>query len=191
MHRILGAAVVALTCAIAPAQAEDMQKMNEEARKVAVELLTQVRGELLRELEQSGPLKALVVCKYTVPEITSMISRRTGWRVTRVSLRPRNPALGGADAWEQKILMEFESRVQRGESAEGLEHAEIVTEPSGRFYRFMKVIPLAQPCMTCHGPAEKMSPAQRAQLANEYPFDRATGFTPGQVRGATSVKRPL
>lgn len=120
MHRILVAAVMTLSCASALAQAEDMQKMGEESRKVAGELLLQVRGELLRELE----------------------------------------------------------------------HAEIVSEPAGRFYRFMKANPLGPQCLTCHGPSEKMSAAQRAQLANEYPFDRATGFVSGQVRGATSVKRP-
>ena len=60
------------------------------------DLVAQIRGELTKELEFSGPLRGVIVCKYTVPEISSAMSRKTGWRVTRVALRPRNPALGSA-----------------------------------------------------------------------------------------------
>ena len=81
---------------------------------MAGDLVAQIRGELTKELEFSGPLRGLIVCKYTVPEISSAMSRKTGWRVTRVALRPRNPALGSADAWEQKVLLDFERRAERG-----------------------------------------------------------------------------
>ena len=188
-------AAVLCTALLAPttlaADPDDMGRLTDESRKVAGELLTQVRGELMRELEASGPLKSVIVCKYTVPELTSAISRRTGWRVTRVSLKPRNPAIGGADAWEQKVLLDFDRRVEQGEKADNIEHAEIVSEPSGRFFRYMKAIPAGPACMICHGAVEKITPASKAQLAYEYPFDKAVGYAVGQVRGAASVKRPL
>jgi len=98
----------------------------EEARKASAELVADVRSELLKAIEQSGPLRAIVVCKYTTPEIASAVSRKYGARVSRVSLTPRNPALGWGDAWEQKVLMDFDERVARGEKAEGLEQAEVV-----------------------------------------------------------------
>ena len=185
------ATLLALAAFAVPAQTEDVRKLTEESRKVAMDLVTQVRGELTRELELNGPLKAVLVCKYTVPEITSAISRRTGWRVTRVSLHPRNPGLATADAWEQKVLLDFDRRVAQGEKAEALEHSEIVTEPAGRYFRYMKALPLAPLCMTCHGGQEKLSEALRAQLAHEYPFDKAIGGQVGAVRGAASIKRPL
>jgi hypothetical protein len=170
---------------------DDLRRLTDESRKVAGDLLAQVRGELTRELELTGPLKAVVVCKYTVPEITSAISRRTGWRVTRVSLRPRNPALGSADAWEQKVLMDFERRIRAGEKAEGMEHSEIVEEPAGRYFRYMRALPTGPLCVSCHGPTQGLSEALKSQLATEYPHDRATGFNAGELRGATSIKRPL
>jgi hypothetical protein len=175
----------------AAAEADAEARLLEEARKVANDLVAQVRGELTRALEFSGPLRAIVVCKYSVPEITSNLSRQSGWRVSRVSLKPRNPALGMADAWEQRVLLDFERRVERGERAEDLEFREIVTEPQGRFFRYMKALPVGPLCVGCHGPADKMSDAIRAQLANDYKYDRAVSYLPGQVRGAVSVKRPL
>lgn len=189
MIRLTLAMVLSVVPLAALAQADDQKKLTEESRKVAVDLVTQVRGELTRELELSGPLKAVLVCKYTVPELTSQVSRRTGWRVTRVSLHPRNPGLAMPDVWEQKVLMEFDRRVAQGEKPETLEYAEVVTEPMGRFFRYMKALPLAPMCMTCHG--DKVSEAMKAQLANEYPFDNAVGGQVGSIRGATSVKRPL
>jgi Protein of unknown function (DUF3365) len=163
----------------------------DEARKAASELVTNTRSELLKAIEASGPLRAIVVCKYTVPEIASAVSRKYGARVTRVSLSPRNPSLGWGDAWEQKVLMDFDARVAKGEKAEGLEQAEVVNEPTGRFLRYMKALPMAQPCAHCHGPLDQMSEPIRQQLQHDYPFDKATGVALGKVRGAVTFKKPL
>jgi hypothetical protein len=146
---------------------------------------------LWRSLQASGPLRAIVVCKYTVPEIASAVSRKYGARVTRVTLTPRNPSLGWGDAWEQKVLMGFDQRVARGEKAETLEHHEIVAEPSGRFVRYMRALPMLPICSHCHGTADQVSESIRGQLAHDYPHDEARGMAVGQVRGAVSFKKPL
>lgn len=163
----------------------------DEARKAATELVSGVRSELLKAIEASGPLRAIVVCKYTTPEIASAISRKFGARVTRVSLTPRNPALGWGDAWEQKVLMDFDERVARGEKADGLEFFEVVNEPSGKFIRYLRALPMLPVCMSCHGPADQMSESIRSQLAHDYPFDRATGLALGKIRGGVTYKKPL
>jgi hypothetical protein len=168
---------------------DDSRKMLDDARKVSADLIGQVRGELTKAIELSGPLRAIVVCKYSVPEISSSLSRKTGWKVSRVSLKPRNPALGAPDAWEQRVLGDFERRAEKGEKTDELEFSEIVSEPLGRYYRYMKALPIAPLCMGCHG--DKISDAVRSQLATEYPYDRAIGYQLGQVRGAVTIKRPL
>lgn len=181
-----------LLLAALPALAEDSSRATlEEARKATTELVSATRSELLKAIEASGPLRAVVVCKYTVPEIASAVSRKYGARVTRVSLTPRNPSLGWGDAWEQKVLMDFDDRVARGEKADGLEFSEVVTEPAGRFMRYMRALPQAPVCMACHGPAEQMSESLRTQIQHDYPHDKATGVALGRVRGGVSYKKPL
>ena len=150
-----------------------------------------VRGELVKAIEASGPLRAIVVCKYTVPEIASAVSRKYGARVTRVSLSPRNPSLGWGDAWEQKVLMSFDDRVAKGEKAEGMDYHEVVAEPAGKFVRYMRVLPMAPVCMHCHGSADQISESIRSQLGHDYPHDKATGMAVGKVRGAVTFKKPL
>lgn len=168
---------------------DDLLSLTQGARKASQQLTTHIRGEVVKELDRTGPIRAIVVCKYSAPELASSISRQTGMRVTRVALRVRNPALGDADAWEQQALLDFEKRVAKGEKAEAMEFAEIVLEPAGRAFRYVKAIPMAQPCLVCHGPVANLSEAVKSQLASEYPFDRAVDFQVGQVRGAISVKK--
>jgi hypothetical protein len=134
-------------------------------------------------------LRAIVVCKHTATELTASMSRLSGMRITRISLRPRNPVLGEPDAWEQSILLDFEKRITKGEKSPTLEHAAIVTEPAGRYFRYVKAIPMTGTCTGCHGNA--LPEAVRAMLATEYPHDRAIDYAIGQLRGAISIKKPL
>lgn len=186
-----GLALWALLAAPVRGDSAEAAQLTEEARRTSVQLLQQIGSEMRREYELSGTLRAVVVCKYTAPEVSSALSRKSGAQVKRVSLRVRNPALGTPDAWEQKILQDFDRRAARGDKAEGIEHSEIVAEPEGRYFRYMKAIPMAPLCLACHGPAESLSEATRGQLQLEYPHDRATGHSLGQVRGAVTYKRPL
>lgn len=193
--RLLIAAVLSLTVAAAVATttvSEDtLKKFVEQSRKASGQLISQIGGEMRKEVEATGPMRAVMVCKYTAPEVASSVSRMSGMRVTRVSLRPRNPSLGFADPWEQGVLAEFERRAARGEKVESIEFAEAVQEPAGVYLRYMKAIPTGKVCLACHGPVEQISEAVRAQIANEYPHDRAVGYVEGSIRGAVSVKKPL
>jgi len=186
---LLGGLAAAYSIAAEPD--DHLRPALEDARKASAELVNSVRSELMKAIEASGPLRALVVCKYTVPEISSAVSRKYGARVTRVSLTPRNPALGWGDAWEQKVLMSFDERVAKGEKGEGMEAWEVVNEPSGKYMRYMRALPTAAPCMHCHGPADQISEPIRNQLAHDYPFDKATGLALGRIRGAVTYKKPL
>lgn len=179
------------SAALAAAHDEALRPFVEQSRKVSGELIRQIGGEMRKEVEATGPMRAVMVCKYTAPEVASSLSRMNGMRVTRVSLKPRNPALGYPDVWEQTVLLEFDRRVARGEKADAIEHAELVTEPTGRYLRYMKAIPTGKVCLACHGPTDQISEAVKAQIANEYPHDLAVGFGEGSIRGAVSIKKPL
>lgn len=161
-----------------------------EARAVASELIRKLGAELQAALSDSGT-DAIPVCRDVAPRLTSELSRRTGWRVARVNLRIRNPLIGEPDAWEQRVLSDFDLAVESGAVAATLEHAEVVNEPAGRYFRYLKALPVQPLCLTCHGEKDAQSPALRSQLAQDYPHDRATGYSIGQVRGAVSIKRRL
>lgn len=182
---------VSLTAVVMAAtmQEKSVQKTTEESRKVALQVSEELETQLIREMQLSGPVRSLLVCKYTCPEILSSQSRKTGWKVAAVSLKPRNSALGMADAWEQKVLIEFDRRVAKGEKADALEFIEIVSEPQAKYFRYARAMMVEPLCLPCHGSRDKLPDAVKAQLALDYPFDKAVDFSVGQVYGIVSIKR--
>ena len=87
------------------------------------------------------------------------------------------------DAWEKRTLEEFDAAKSTGADVTKLERFEVVEKAGVRTFRFMKTIPVAEPCLACHGEAIKEPVA--AKLKELYPDDRATGYKVGDIRGAS------
>lgn len=193
--RLLAAAAIFLAAASprvpAQAQGDATRKSIDDSRKLATQVTAELREQLLREMQASGPLRSLIVCKFTCPEIVFRQARRTGWRIATVSLKPRNPALGSPDAWEQRALITLGAQLAKGGSADDLEVAEVVEEPQGRFLRYARAIVVEPLCLTCHGPPASIPAAVRVQLDIDYPADKAVGFAVGQVYGIVAIKHAL
>jgi hypothetical protein len=165
--------------------------MVEQSRNAGKSLVTQLGATLKQEMSTNGPVAAVSVCKQVAPAIAADVSQKTGMQVSRVGTRVRNTALGTPDAWEQAALTQFAARLAKGESAEKMEFAQIVTEPTGKYLRYAKAITLQPMCLTCHGPVSNIPDGVKARLAAEYPNDKATGYNIGDLRGAVVVKRAL
>jgi hypothetical protein len=191
MRTSLGALALVTTIGIGPAQAADDAKLLNDSRETAVSLLQQLSAKLRASLAENGPEGSVPVCKSVAPELAGKLSRETGWRVARVSLRTRNPLLGTPDAWEQRVLESFDRKAAAGEKPDTLEFGEVVEEPAGRYFRYLKAIPVSPLCVACHGPRDQLSPFLQDQLKAEYPHDKGVGYSPGQIRGAVTIKRPL
>jgi hypothetical protein len=146
---------------------------------------------LKKELAATGPEEAISVCRDVAPAIAGEMSRKSGGRIARVSVKTRNPLLGSPDIWEQQVLAEFDRKAAAGDKIETLEYSATVDEPSGRYFRYMKAIPVQAACLSCHGRAENIPDSVKAMLANEYPHDQATGYVLGQVRGAVTIKQRI
>jgi hypothetical protein len=164
---------------------------EQAAAKVTGAFLQELSDAMTREMSKGGPVETINVCAELAPEIANRLSRENGWRVTRVGTRVRNPLLGMPDAWEQNVLGEFAARAAKGESLAGMSFGEVVTEPGGQYFRFMKAIPVQPKCLLCHGPAETIPETLQTILKKHYPFDAAVGYKAGDLRGAVSIKQPL
>lgn len=186
-------AILGLTACLAAAEAvaDQVAELLAETRPVAGELVNELSAALREAALAHGPVGAIVVCRDIAPTLAGKLSRERGWRVSRVTLRTRNPLLGSPDAWEQRVLANFDRRAAAGEAVADMEHAEIVEEPAGAYFRYMKALPVGPLCAGCHGPKETMAEELRAELERQYPHDLAVGYAPGAVRGAVTIKRPV
>jgi hypothetical protein len=162
----------------------------DEARTIAARVPANLLAVLSAELQAKGPAGAIEVCQVKAPEMARNASAQTGWEIRRASLRNRSPK-GVPDAWERTALEEFDARRAAGENPATMERAEVVSEGGRQWVRYAKALPTQQLCVQCHGPVAQLGPGVPAKLAALYPNDRATGFTPGQIRGALFLKKPL
>ncbi len=185
MKTLLIAAALITPFVTALAYADDA--MLGEARKVATTLPPKLLASLQEEISKSGPEGAISVCKDMAPKMVGEISRQTGWKIKRVSLKARNDARAIPDAWEKAALEDFDKRAAAGEPPAQLEKGEKIDNE----YRYVKALPVQPLCLSCHGPADQLTPAVKSTLSQHYPNDRATGYSVGQIRGAISVRKPL
>ena len=158
------------------------------ARDAAAKLGSELKAQLIAAIEAEGPVGGVQVCAQIAPDIAKMVSEDTGFEVGRTSLRTRN-ASNMPDGWERETLLAFDEAMRHGKTADSLERAEVVSEDGVQTLRWMKPIPTGQLCLACHG--EHVDDAVLAEIAAQYPGDQATGFQPGEMRGAFTVSKVM
>lgn len=163
---------------------DDRARMAEEAQARSEILADRFQKELLSALTAAmaaeGPQGAIGVCSSIAPALAAQLSEESGASVRRTALKTRNPA-AKADATEQRVMASWaaapiddEGRPKRWTAREGGE------------YRYMRAIPTMPMCLACHG--ENIALEVTAAIRAHYPEDQATGFAPGQLRGAFSIR---
>ena len=179
---------LSLAAAAQAGEEVDTQKRIAGSRAVVKEFAGSLRAALKGALEEGGPPEGLSVCQETAPSIAAFHAEKTGWRVGRTSLKARNPK-NAPDAWERRVMTEFETRKLAGEDPAKLEFAEVVGTGDQRAFRYMKAIPTGKPCLACHG--KVLAPEIETKIQSLYPADQATGFAIGDIRGAFTITQPL
>jgi len=157
--------------------ADDESSLLSKSRELTSKYATLLQAELQNAMATGGPVAAIAVCKDEAPRIASELSRSSGARVGRTTLKFRNPG-NAPDDWQRDVLVKFDSGASD----------EFYDETVSGEARFMKAIPTGAVCLACHG--ETLAPEIREALDTDYPHDRARGYELGQVRGAFSIVWP-
>jgi len=176
-----------LVCVV-PARANDIAQHVDESRALVQDFSQSLKRELQRGMKAGGPVYAIGVCNVNAPTIAASLEAESGWDVGRTSLRVRNPG-NKPDDWERHVLETFEERLLSGEEAAEIEYFEVVLHDGDSVFRYMKAIPTAELCESCHGSALESSVKER--LRELYPMDRARGYRAGDIRGAFTFAKSL
>ncbi len=164
---------------------QNVETCRAATKKLGGALKTALQGAM----KESGPLGALNVCYDESEVITDQICDEEGLTIGRTSRRFRNRS-NAPDEWERAGLEAFDARIKAGEKPADLEMWATVTSPGGaRTFRYLKAIPTAPMCLSCHG--SELAGDLDEKLAKLYPDDKARGFVAGDMRGAFSVKLDL
>jgi len=159
-----------------------------EARAASQTFATTLKSQLMADMKVDGPVGAISVCQQIAPAIAAQYST-DGLYIGRTALKLRNPA-NAPDAWERETLLGFQAAMDKGVAPAALERfAFFANKNGGKTFRYMKAIPVGQPCLACHG--SNLSPAVQKALGEHYPEDQATGFALGDLRGAFTVSKAI
>jgi hypothetical protein len=144
------------------------------------DLLTMLMGAL----ERGGPSAAIAFCADSA-QARSARHAAEGITLRRVSERVRNPE-NRPDERERRLLAVMAANHAAGA---GTEVTEMYTDDAGvRHLQYLRPIVVQERCVTCHGDPSGFPREVRALLAERYPADSATGYAPGDFRGAISVR---
>ena len=188
-HRaLITISILALLAAAGPARSENTAQAADEAKLLIQQFASTLKGELVSAIQAGGPSNAVDVCKQKAPAIAEGLSETSSWEVGRTSLKTRNPN-NAPDAWETRILEQFEARKANGTPASELSYAAVIEEDGEKRYRYMKAIPTDEVCLACHG--SDLDPELVKTLDEAYPDDQARGYSAGDIRGAFTLSKPM
>ncbi|CUA98140.1 Tll0287-like domain-containing protein [Thiomonas bhubaneswarensis] len=191
MPSLLAALALASTPMLAQAESAATPEQMQATRAVTGELLKTLSGKLQESMKANGPAESISVCKTIAPQIALGLADKTGWKITRVGTRVRNVDMGTPNVWQHKALAHLNADLKSGAKPETLEWSEVVTENGMPTLHYAKAIVLQTQCLACHGTAAQLAPGVADKLKANYPHDQATGYAPGQLRGAVVISRPL
>lgn len=160
--------------------AEDEQLYTEAARKLVGQLDRELQSMLLSALAQSGPAYALDVYQVEAPEITAAHNMK-GWKIKRVSDQWR-AVTGRPDSSESAALARFANPATKENSFIGWSGPD-----SARVFHYYEKIMVSSVCLKCHGDLQTVDLDLWKQVKIAYPWDKATGYREGDLRGTYVV----
>jgi hypothetical protein len=159
----------------------DLKPDVQRAELLILELQGALLAELTRAIQSRGEGGAMHSCHLEVIGLTQRIGRQSGLAVGRTSDRLRNPT-NAPRPWAAPLVTRFAG-------ARAADVGGYVVDLGERL-GVMKPIATGRMCLGCHGPADRLNAAVRAELKERYPVDRAVDFREGELRGWFWVEVP-
>lgn len=140
-----------------------------QARTARGALAAQLMSTVMTEVQENGHAAAVTACQLQATDIAAAVAGEHDVEIGRTSHRLRNGS-NQPPYWAVDYVQEV-----RTEPVLLLSDANEVAE--------LTPIPLAAPCLSCHGAEDELAEGVPGRLAELYPNDEATGFAEGDIRG--------
>ena len=150
------------------------------SQAVTAQFQSELQTTLSTAIGDKGAVGAIGVCQSAAPAIAQALSDESGLSISRIARRNRN-ADGGLSPELEPLYAQLEA-APMDNGAPRKVHGSV----DGAMV-YLQAIPMKeQPCSVCHG--TNIDPTISDAIAAAYPDDLATGFEPGELRGAFLVQ---
>ncbi len=169
---------------------EAQQAAIQRGKAIAAETFSLLSSNLQSAIQSGGVSNALPFCSLAASPLTAGMAAKHGVTLRRVTHKARNPA-AKAEASELAILNSFAAALADGSSTNP--PPPLATNLiAGQATFFAPIVLNNELCLKCHGqPQVDIAAGNLAVIQQLYPQDEATGFHPGQLRGAWRIDFPL
>jgi hypothetical protein len=161
----------AYTAGDAPAP---LRPAADRAQQAFDEFHEQFTARLEEELGRGGPVHAISVYRDEAARLAAEMGRKYNMRIGRTSHHLRSPR-NAPPRWAEPHVTAANARSAADAPVRVVDMDPVVG--------VLEPLETTAVCVLCHGPETQLSPEILGAIRKTYPGDRATGFTPGEVRG--------
>ena len=148
----------------------------------------QLNATLAANIELGGLKRGVSGCD-SIAKNMAVQSTTGGWRLSRTSLKVRNPK-NAPTPWEEYQLTAFAKSYANGKPLSALKVEKLTSLDAETVkYKYMKGIVAEPVCLNCHG--ESLLPEVVGHLNRDYPNDKAIGYKLGDLMGAFALEKTV
>lgn len=146
-------------------------------KQIALSTKSVLGKNLMSAIKKGGSHSAVEFCNTRAIPLTDSMAIELNAKVKRVSDKPRNP---NNKANVQELNYITDAKNQLGSGGEIKPH---LFESDGKMIGYYPIT-TNEMCMQCHGkPDQDIDKLTQSKLAKKYPEDKATGYSPNELRG--------
>ena len=152
-------------------------KLLEQGQEITALTFQALATELQGVMQKGGVAGAVQYCNLEAMPITDSLSAKYNVKIKRTSGKTRNP-FNKPNVEEQHYLNVYKNQLESGMKLS----PKLIKKEATKFYAPIMVNDF---CLKCHGLKSEIKDYE--SIANLYPFDKATGYSAGDLRGMWSV----
>lgn len=166
----------------------ETQKVKSIGDTLSKKLLTALKGELSKAIQEKGVVNAIQVCNIKALPITDEIEKLVDYtvQIKRTTNKYRNPKNKPDEI--EKLALEYFSNMQKDNETLPQYYIQKANKNDKEFFNYYKPLIAGPLCLACHGDPETMDKSLINILNRLYPNDLATGYKDGDFRGLLRIQ---
>ncbi|WP_111706311.1 Tll0287-like domain-containing protein [Lutibacter citreus] len=161
---------------------KEKQEYTTKGKAIAQASFNELNANLMTQMKEGGTAKAVPFCKEEARNILAKLSKEHNAIIKRSSDQLRSCKIEPTIR-ELEIIEMYKDLKSHNKEINPV--IEIDADNNKHFYAPIKI---QAKCLTCHGKVnETMSIKTDSIIKSIYPFDIATGYSEGDIRGVWSI----
>lgn len=166
----------------------ETQKIKSIGDTLSVKLLTALKSELLKSIQEKGVVNAIQVCNIKALPITDKIGKSIDYsiQIKRTTNKYRN--LKNKPDEIEKLALAYYTNAKINSDTLPEYYIQKVIKNDKKIFNYYKPLTIGPLCLICHGNRETMDESLKNIIKRLYPNDLATGYQQGDFRGLLKIQ---